>query len=81
MKAIQIKYLPPTNFKAARMKAWTEGGNNVTVPFQHEISCDNARAEDVAQELIYRMGWNVMIAGIGTLPNGDWVAVLGEQKS
>jgi hypothetical protein len=79
MKAIQIKYLPATNFKGSRMKAWTEGGNSITVPFQYEISDDLARAQDVAQELINKMGWDAhsKITGMGTLPNGDWVATLG----
>ncbi len=76
MKAIQIRYLPATNFKGARMKAWTEGDNKVIVPFQYEISNDELRAQDVAQELICRMEWNVKIKGIGTLPNGDYVAVI-----
>ena len=77
MKAIQIKYLPATNHNGARMKAWTEGGNNVVVPFQYEITSDEARAQDVAQELIGRLGWDhVEIVGFGSLPNGDWVATL-----
>ena len=78
MKAIQIRYLAATNFKGARMKAWTEGGNSVVVAFQYEISNDEARAQDVAQELIHTLGWNVKITGIGCLPNGDYVATLGE---
>jgi len=76
MKAIQIKYLPPTDFKGARMKAWAEGGNSIVVPFQYEISDNESRAMDVAQELIARMGWDVKISGFGCLPNGDYVATL-----
>jgi len=76
MKAIQIKFLPATNFMGARMKAWAEGGNSVTVPYQYELSDDTLRAQEVAQELIGRMGWNVEIGGMGQLPNGDWVATL-----
>lgn len=77
MKAIEVKYLPATNFKGARVKAFTEGGNSITVPFQYEISNDEARAEDVAQELLYRLAWPVKITGRGTLPNGNYVFTLG----
>lgn len=76
MKAIQIRFISATNHKGARMKAWTEGGNSVTVPFQYEISNDEARAQEVAQELICRMQWNVKITGMGVLPNGDYCATL-----
>lgn len=76
MKAIQIKFLSPTNFKVARMKAFTEGGNSVTVPYQYELSNDELRAIYVAEALINKMNWNVEISGIGQLPNGDYVATL-----
>ena len=77
MKAIEVKYLPATTFKGARVKAFTEGGNSITVPFQYEISDDEARAEDVAQELLYRLAWDVKIIGKGILPNGNYVFTLG----
>lgn len=73
MKAIQVRYLPPTDFKGTRMKAFVEGGESVTVPFQYEISSDEARAHDVAIELINRLGWNVKITGSGMIANGDYV--------
>ena len=77
MKAIQVKFLPATNFKGARMKAWVSSANQVTVPFQYEISDDETRAQDVAQELIYRLNWvNVEISGIGQLPNGNYAVTL-----
>jgi hypothetical protein len=77
MKAIQIKYLPATNFKGARMKAWIEGGHSITLPFQYEISSDEVRAKLMATELKVLMNWcKVEISGIGQLPNGDWVATL-----
>lgn len=73
MKAIQVRYLPATNFKGTRMKAFVEGGHSVTVPYQYEISSDEARAHDVAIELINRLGWNVEITGAGMIANGDYV--------
>jgi hypothetical protein len=76
MKAIQIRFLPATNFKGARMKAWTEGNNSITLPFLYELSTDELRATLMAEELIIKMNWNVKITGIGQLPNNDWVATI-----
>jgi hypothetical protein len=76
MKAIQIRFLGATNFKGARMKAWTEGGNNIVLPFQYELSSDDLRVRLTAGELINKMGWDVKISGIGQLPNGDYVATI-----
>jgi hypothetical protein len=77
MKAIQIKFLPATNFMGARMKAWTEGGNSITLPFQYEISSDEERAKLMATELMTQMyWWKLEISGIGSLPNGDYVVTL-----
>lgn len=39
MQAIITKYLSPTNFKGARIKASCERGS-ATVPFPHELSGD-----------------------------------------
>ena len=36
MKAIETKYLPATNFKGTRIKAYAEGGNSITVGRYHE---------------------------------------------
>lgn len=77
MKAIQVKYLGATDFKGSRLKAFVEGGHSVTVPFQYEISSDEARAHDVALELINRLGWDLEITGSGMIANGDYVFTLG----
>lgn len=76
MKAIQVKFLAATNFKGARVKAWTEGGNQIILPYQYEVSRFADQAQDVAQALIYKMGWEVKISGIGQLPNGDLAITL-----
>ncbi len=77
MKAIQIRYLPATNFKGARMKAWTEGGNSIVIPYSYEISSDELRAKLMAEELKTQLNWcKLKIIGVGSLPNGDWCAVL-----
>lgn len=81
MKAIQIRFLPATNFKGARMKAFIDGGYSKTIPFQYELSDDELRARLVAEALMDEMEWHdIKIAGMGQLPNGDYVAVLGNNE-
>lgn len=76
MKAIQVRFLPATSFYSARVKAFTEGGNAITVPFQYESSNFLDQAETAAQDLIYKMKWPVKISGVGTLPCGDCVVTI-----
>jgi len=76
MKAIQTKYLPATNTKGARIKAWASGGNRVTIPYQHELSgADVHRA--AARVLCDNMGWDMPFV-TGCLPNGDYCHVFAE---
>lgn len=76
MKAIQVKYLPCTNTKPSRLKAWTEGGQLIE-SYNHAGGIE-AHARDIADKYIKHMGWEgVGIVGFGSLPNGDWVATLG----
>lgn len=81
MKAIQVRFLPATDFKGARIKAFVEGGGSVTVPYQYELSEDEGRVSEVAQELIYKMQWNVEISGIGQLPNGDYAITIKSKNN
>ena len=73
MKAIQVKYLSPTNTKDARLKVWTEAGS-------HTESRDYAgEPADQAREMAIQYAtthWDCEITGFGTLPNGDWVATI-----
>jgi len=76
MKAIQIRYYGPTNTKGSRYKAWTDAGAIITA-FNYALDADeNARAAAVeyARVKFNRDG----IQGFGSLPNGDYVATLGE---
>lgn len=38
MIAIQTKYLPPTNTRGARIKAWVQDGQSVIVPYDYSLS-------------------------------------------
>jgi hypothetical protein len=76
MKAIQVRFLPATNFKPARMKAFCENNVSITVPYQYELSSDNLRILECANEFINRLKWEVKITGTGQLKNGDWVVTI-----
>ena len=74
-KAIQVRYLGPTNIKGTRWKAWAEGGHSVTLSRDYEL--DGAQdARRVAEALREKMAWKP-IQGEGVLPNGDYVFTLG----
>lgn len=70
MKAIQTKYLPCTNNRGSRIKAWIEGGSSVTIPYPHELSGEEVH-KAAAQKLADKLGWTNKLIG-GGLPNGDY---------
>ncbi len=56
MKAIQTKYLPPTNSRGARLKADDGDGNSVTIPRDHALSHEEAH-KAAAKALCDKMMW------------------------
>lgn len=74
MKAIQIKYLPPTDHKGGRLKAFTEAGS-LTQPRNPALNLYQ-QAKALAEAYIAKKRWDVSISGFGLLPNGDYVATL-----
>lgn len=78
MKAIQVRYLPATNTKGVRLKAFTAGGNQLTTSRDYELDCrDDAR--QAAIKLMCKLKWigHSKIQGEGVLLNGDYVFTLG----
>ena len=72
MKAIQVKYLGPTNNRGSRWKAWVHGGANVTLRHDYTMNSEeNARC--AAHILAAKLAWCSPITGSGALPNGDYV--------
>ena len=80
MKAIQTRYLGPTNVRGSRIKAWAEGVGSLTIPYPHELSGEavhrlaaarGRRVQVWAEALCKRQGWPTAIVG-GGLPNGDY---------
>jgi hypothetical protein len=75
MKAIQVKYLAPTNTKGSRWKAIAWPGLSVTLSYDHALTgAENART--AAYALSDKMCWK-RPKGEGQLPNGDYVFTLG----
>ena len=64
MQAITTKYLGPTNFRGARIKATAEAGS-VTVDFPYEFSGADAHAV-AALALARKIGWDGDLLAGGT---------------
>jgi hypothetical protein len=60
MIAIHTKYLPCTNTKGSRIKAYTFSGLSATVPYPHELSGEAVHFAAV-KELIrkHELKWNI----------------------
>ena len=72
MKAILTKIIPCTNTKPTRIKAYTEGGNSLTISAS---SCDESGRDSsfmhlyAAKQLAKKMNWSDQLLGGGT-PEG-----------
>jgi hypothetical protein len=76
MRAIQVRYLGPTNFNPSRWKAFAYGGFRILRLYDYEKNeMENARA--AAEQLILRFKLDWKIASEGVLPNGDYVFIVG----
>ena len=74
MRAILIRYLPPTNHQGSRYKASTDAGS-LTEPFDYG---DSDQPRELAQRYIDKVfGGSAIITGMGELANGDYVATMG----
>jgi len=68
MKAIEVKYLGPTNFKGSRYKAWTDGGS-VTLSTDYALNSEENHKE-AAKALCKKMNWHGILAQ-GSTPKID----------
>lgn len=59
MKAISTRYLGPTNYVGARIKADDGDSNSVTIGYPHEYDSEKAHAQ-AALALVRKMGWGKM---------------------
>lgn len=75
MKAIQIKYCRPTATKGARWKVWAR--DDVAKYYNRDYQFDgHVDANFCVSAYLKDKDWGEDFI-IGTLPNGDYVAVLG----
>jgi hypothetical protein len=68
MKAIQTKYIGPTNFRGSRIKASDGDKNSITISYPHELSGEDVHRK-AAEALRDKMGWTGNLVG-GGLKNG-----------
>lgn len=70
MKAILTKCLPATDTRPTRIKAYTEGGNSITVSWSECDRNDRTQAEAhgyAARKLAEKMHWRGTLLGGGTV--------------
>jgi hypothetical protein len=78
MKAIEVRYLCPTNTRGSRLKAFAEGGCQVIIGFPQELSGEAAYYQ-AARALQVKYCWPGEIVG-GQLKNGNYVFCFKNQK-
>jgi len=78
MKAIQVKYLPPTNTKGSRFKAFAYGGASVVISMDYGLNPDD-NARNAAEKLREKYNYKAEVSGFGCLANGDSVFTLSHK--
>jgi len=57
MQSILTKYIPATNMRGSRIKAYTSGkAGSLTLPYDHALNA-NANHMHAAYELAKKLGW------------------------
>jgi hypothetical protein len=74
MKAIETKYLPCTDYRGSRIKAYDEDNNSVTIGYPHEYNTEEAHHQ-AALALCQKMDWPTKLIGGGTKTGYAWVFV------
>jgi hypothetical protein len=76
MKAIETRYLGPTNYLGARITAHDGDGNRVTIPYPYELSGESVHRA-AAEALCEKMRWTGQLAGGSTRKGYVFVFVGG----
>lgn len=82
MQAIQTKYLPPTNSRPSRIKAWCDAGS-LTISYPHEAGPGEPAALVAAKALVKKLGWDTEHYGDligGGLPNDSGYVFVFDDK-
>jgi hypothetical protein len=71
MIAIQTKYISPTNTRGSRIKAFTETGFTVTVPYDYSLNHEQVHFKAV-KELVkkHSLNWDLSGMTYGGIKNG-----------
>jgi hypothetical protein len=71
MIAIQTKYLPATDTRGSRIKAYTCIGHTATVPYDHALSSEKLHFEAV-KALVekHNLDWDISNMRYGSTANG-----------
>ena len=71
MIAIQTKYIPASNTRGSRIKAWASNGFSVTIPYPHQFSFEACYFQAV-KALIekHNLDWNIENMRYGGTDNG-----------
>lgn len=79
MMAVQTKYVPPSQSRGSRMKAWA-GKNTITVPFDYDLGDDQqhiAAAVALITKMVHAGYWKAPHAlASGTTSDGNGVHVM-----
>lgn len=78
-QAIETKYLGPTNYRGARIKASAQAGS-VTISYDHALDVDDNHMR-AAQALARKFGWFGVVFGGGNAKGTGNVYVFGDDAS
>ena len=72
MIALQTKYIPPTNHRGSRIKAWANGRNwSVYVPYDYSKNHELVHFEAVKEFVKkYKLDWDLKNMRFGGVDNG-----------
>ena len=65
MRAIFTKYIPATNTKGPRIKAYDGEGNSVTLPYRQDLDTEDMHMQAM-QMLVAKMKWHNDNGSIGS---------------
>jgi len=81
MQCVVTKYLGPTTFRGARIKAVTSGGrHSVTIDYPHELDGEAAHWK-AASELIRKLEWSWAYHGAELQTGWVFVPDVGEGRT
>jgi hypothetical protein len=65
MKAITTRFLGPTDFRGARIRASEPDGKSITIPYDHGLNTEEHHLK-AARALCKRLGWTGRLRGGAT---------------